>query len=508
MPDQPDPSSPSLQALACVNGTTYPVDAPNDTGFELCDGGMVHRVAQRACHSQLPRDVVVMNPYVPQCEQAAAEGKSTLEDCLAALSSAFGVAVMSECERDSDCVKQPHGYCGWGQYAAFCTYGCTVDAECAPGQLCVCGSPVGHCEFAGCTTDADCVEPLLCSRTLTECGGARFVCQTPADQCRGSDDCADDALCGSLSPDQPRACTADLFKGCPVPGRPFLVAGRPRVATRVRDALWCGADVDETERAVPVRDSRMPDEVRALLADAWTAMGLAEHASVAAFARFSMQLLGVGAPASLVAASHAAMADEAKHARRCFEVARRFAGAPLGPGRLSSQQSLDDGTLEAIVDSVILEGCVGETVAALHAFEAAQLTRDPAIRAVLLEIAEDETRHAALAWRFLHWVLGAGRTVLLSETRHVESLSQRVARRFEQAIEQTSEALPESPHAERLAAYGVLGAVDVNRVQRAAKDEVVRPLFAALLRKFEPSVPGVHPHRDRTASAEVATAGV
>jgi hypothetical protein len=53
--------------------------------------------------------------------------------------------------------------------------------------------------------------------------------------------------------------------------------------------------------------------------------------------------------------------------------------------------------------TTILEGCIGETVAAIEAAEALEHARDPVIRGVLSKIAEDEKRHAGLAWQYVRW---------------------------------------------------------------------------------------------------------
>jgi len=65
-----------------------------------------------------------------------------------------------------------------------------------------------------------------------------------------------------------------------------------------------------------------------------------------------------------------------------------------------------------IVLNTIREGCVGETVAAIEAREAAEYAADPGRRALLLEISEDETRHAELAYRFVQWALSQGDSAL------------------------------------------------------------------------------------------------
>jgi hypothetical protein len=134
-------------------------------------------------------------------------------------------------------------------------------------------------------------------------------------------------------------------------------------------------------------------------------MGQMEHASIAAFARFSLQLLALGAPSQLIEDCTRALADETAHAKLCFRLASAYTGRALGPGPLDVADSLGATTLAEIVDLVIAEGCFGETRAALEALEAAELAADPVIRAAYERIAGDEQRHAELAFRFVRWAL-------------------------------------------------------------------------------------------------------
>jgi hypothetical protein len=181
-------------------------------------------------------------------------------------------------------------------------------------------------------------------------------------------------------------------------GRPFLVQGAQRLAPGTARADW-------HELAWLPRLSDLDAALRAHLTEEWTRIALMEHGSIAAFARFSLQLISLGAPADLIERTTAAMVDETKHAKACFGVASHYAGAPIGPGRLAIERSLDESSLEEIVLNAIREGCVGETIAAIEAREAAEYTADPALRELLLVISEDETRHAELAYRFLKWAL-------------------------------------------------------------------------------------------------------
>ncbi|MCB9664518.1 MAG: ferritin-like domain-containing protein [Alphaproteobacteria bacterium] len=139
----------------------------------------------------------------------------------------------------------------------------------------------------------------------------------------------------------------------------------------------------------------------------WVERALHEHASVAAFARAVLQLLALGAPAELVAAHVAAQADEVRHAEACFAAASRFAGHAIhAPALPLATSELPQGAEALLIDTVV-GGCVGETLAAARAHEAAASVRDPVLRATLEAIADDETRHAALAWRTARWLLEA-----------------------------------------------------------------------------------------------------
>ena len=134
-------------------------------------------------------------------------------------------------------------------------------------------------------------------------------------------------------------------------------------------------------------------------------LGQMEHASIAAFARFSLQLLALGAPPSLVESCTQALADETTHTKLCFAIASAYAGHALSPGALDVERCLEASSLLDVVDLVLVEGCVGETVAALTALECADAECDPAIRAVYARIARDEQSHAELAFGFVRWAL-------------------------------------------------------------------------------------------------------
>lgn len=185
----------------------------------------------------------------------------------------------------------------------------------------------------------------------------------------------------------------------PSPRRPFLVGASMRSArSQLRDD-WSAARLnDEQSPAISPSTARE-------LAKAWLADALEEHASIAAFARFSMLMLSVAAPPELVAASQRASLDEIAHARDCFALARRYGARDAGPGALDVHDSIGPGSLADLAALATEEGCIGETLGAALAAEQLAVAVDPETRRILARLVRDEARHAELAWRFVAWAI-------------------------------------------------------------------------------------------------------
>jgi hypothetical protein len=246
-----------------------------------------------------------------------------------------------------------------------------------------------------------------------------------------------------------------------------LVAGVARVAAVVERKDWNG-------RSRSQQNVTVDEGVREALAEAWLQDALLEHASIASFARFTLQLLAVGAPPELVAESQRASLDEVSHARACFALASRHAGRTLGPGVLGIAGALHDPSLEAVAASAVVEGCVGETLSAIIAAEQLAVVQDAEARSALERIAADEARHAELAWRFVRWALARG-------GREVRGAVQAA---FARALAQAPCASRESSFKDELMnwhAHGRLSAGEQRSLELAALQEIVAPCARALL---------------------------
>ncbi len=204
-------------------------------------------------------------------------------------------------------------------------------------------------------------------------------------------------------------CCYHWFEYCS--GRPLLDGGEGVMAPARSSNAWLADDVEPSIEG-------LSDRARRALAAAWLEDALREHASIAAFSRATIELLAVAAPPELVEACQHATLDEIDHARRCFSLATAYAGRPLGPGPLPALAPRGKDIVGLALDTFV-EGCVGETIAALVAERAGERTRDPAVRATLRVIAEDEARHAALAWRTIAWAVQTGGAPVESALRRL-----------------------------------------------------------------------------------------
>ncbi len=252
-------------------------------------------------------------------------------------------------------------------------------------------------------------------------------------------------------------------------GRPFTVEGASRVAPNERRDDW--------SEAIQVSNVGLSPEARRALAAAWTQDALYEHASVASFARFTLELLSLGAPAHLLRRAQQAMADEIRHAELCFSIARALGGDPVGPGPLPIEDALSGRRdPRALLEALIREGCVGETLSALVAAAARDAATAPAVRAALGSIAADELAHAELAWATVAWARAAASPDL---TKAIDDALDACAATLSLDLD------PEVDTA-TLHAYGRLTLAERRAIMQRGFDDVVLPLARAM-RSGEPS---------------------
>lgn len=187
-------------------------------------------------------------------------------------------------------------------------------------------------------------------------------------------------------------------------GRQLRRFGRVLLPRLQRGTSWAGVPTQVV----------VPSEVRPALAAQWRENGRTEHASVAAFARLTLDLLALGAPPQLVASAQRDALDEIRHAEACFSLARALDGGTEGPGPFPEAQRARTlsgmrpvALAQLAVDSMI-DGALHEGVSARILARLAKVCEEPATRAALLELARDEGRHAAHGWDVVRYCLEEG----------------------------------------------------------------------------------------------------
>jgi len=268
----------------------------------------------------------------------------------------------------------------------------------------------------------------------------------------------------------------------PIPGRPFVVEGRARVAPVSAGLRGWEARTPMSPRARAASAALSPHvadldaATRAHLGRAWATDAAYEHASVASFGKLALELLSFGAPVDLVRAAHEAAIDEIGHAQMGFALASAYLRAPVGPGALAEARGFTGAaTLADLAAAAVHEGCFGETLAAVVASAQYAAATDPAVREVLAIVAEEESRHAELAFRVVAWAVSLGGDDVRSVV-HCAFLEA-----LEAARHAASEARHEAPSSALVRAHGRLSTAEVLAERLRAAEEVVVPAMGHLL---------------------------
>jgi hypothetical protein len=159
--------------------------------------------------------------------------------------------------------------------------------------------------------------------------------------------------------------------------------------------VYCGEGGRRSAGLVSRGECESNDDVAAWFAS----MAHSEAASVTSFLRLQEELARHGAPTELRARLWDAARDEVRHARAMRRLARDKGIEPKHPEHVK----VDARDLEALARENAVEGCVAETWSALLCAWQARHCKSAELAEILRGIAEDETRHAELAWAIDAW---------------------------------------------------------------------------------------------------------
>ena len=191
-----------------------------------------------------------------------------------------------------------------------------------------------------------------------------------------------------------------------------------------------------------------------------------EHASVASFNRFALELMKHGAPAHLVHQAQTAAMDEIRHAQSSFSIANELLGEQVQPGEMKMDVTLAP-DLKTLARTVLEEAAIQETLAVLIAAEQLRIVESPMIKKYLEEVVREESRHSELAFATLRWCVQQGG----------EEIVRLIAQRLEQPITMDILSYPE----QEMANLGLPSRESLQKIVNKGIGQVIIPSLKSLI---------------------------
>lgn len=136
----------------------------------------------------------------------------------------------------------------------------------------------------------------------------------------------------------------------------------------------------------------------------WLERMVHEHHSAAVFSRLLPQLMSAEAPLEYKTSVLRMSMDELRHAALCGAIVEMLGGEPVAEADLETHPlPVHRGCTpkEIALRNVMFVGCMSETVALALLTEERELTTEPAVHAIVDQLAADEVLHARLGWSYL-----------------------------------------------------------------------------------------------------------
>ena len=132
--------------------------------------------------------------------------------------------------------------------------------------------------------------------------------------------------------------------------------------------------------------------------------------------------------------------------------------------------------IKEVIRSLIVEGCIEETLSAINARFAAYNAMDEVVKAALSQIASDETNHAQLAWDTLQWIIDSypDTRTFVEEIFHSELDDGLMPDSKDGVLTPTCEDFEKKNSFRR---YGILNQEDLDKVRDLGLRDIITPVF-------------------------------
>ena len=286
------------------------------------------------------------------------------------------------------------------------------------------------------TYGEECVESTYCTQVYNaDCPSAEnFERQyLPSETCDGlehvkavseatsSEITMDSGDTGSVSESSSYTCCYDTVAAtvgtlcgetppAPTEGRPLIFEGVAQAASISLGKAWSKGPLAES--------SLLTLKQRQVLSTFWLKTAQMEHASVASFHQFALDLMRFGASPELLIRTNKAILDEVAHAKAAFAITEGLLGQPVSPSEfhMNIQPTVN---VSDFATKVALEGAINETIAVVLASLQRAKCTDFAIQQFLSDVIREEAEHAELAWDTLRWLVTKGGQDVIDSLRRL-----------------------------------------------------------------------------------------
>jgi hypothetical protein len=224
-------------------------------------------------------------------------------------------------------------------------------------------------------------------------------------------------------------------------------------------------------------------EVLESVLDHWKVSLRYEHASVASFARFAIDLMTIEAPLEMIERAQKCSLEEIEHAKICALVVGKIMAAKEGEnerfavklGKFPKHHVEFDGDLARLCKAVAFEGCINESIAAAHLLYASQLCSNESLKALLKYVAEQEWGHAVFAFDCFYWMM---EQLPLEDRISIQS-------KIENELRDVLDNLKKNTKGnERCEAFGVLSGLEEGLVRAQVVHKILMPEFVRRNQSF------------------------
>jgi hypothetical protein len=223
--------------------------------------------------------------------------------------------------------------------------------------------------------------------------------------------------------------------------------------------------------------SALEPKKRATVGATWRERMRQEHLAVGAFALVAQELAACGCEPIVLSLVTRAAADEVRHTELCRRVAVALLGPSEVPARyrgLPNVPAHEDATRhERVLLHMVEMCCLSETLTGVFFTEMHGRASNPAARAVIESLLEDEIDHGKVGWAYL-----ASR----ANARELEGLAPRLAMLLERTVGRAMRDAARHPEGDdpQMEAFGYVGRTSSLAVFRRALVDVIVPGFETL----------------------------